>query len=131
LGQKPSTAGDVYSFGIMLLELLTGKNPTHESFIEGLNLTKWVKSAFPANVVQVLDPELLLLMSNLYHNGEPISPEIQYGCLITILWVGLSCTAESRDGRICIRSALHELISARETLLKSAPIDLFEKVQVD
>jgi serine/threonine protein kinase len=120
LGEKPSTAGDVYSFGIMLLELFTGKNPTHESFIGGLNLTKWVQSAFPTNMVQVLDPELLLLMSSLYHNGQLISPDIQHGCLTTILGIGLSCTEESRDGRITMRSALQKLKSARDTLFKAA-----------
>lgn len=108
----------------MLLELFTGKDPTHESFTGGLSLTKWVQSAFPANVVQVLDPELLLLMSRLYHKGQLISPDIQHGCLITILGVGLSCTAESRDGRISIRSALQKLKSARDTLFKpAAPIE--------
>lgn len=103
----------------MLLEFFTGKDPTHESFSEGLNLTRWVQSAFPSNVVQVLDPELLQLMSSLHCNGEePRSADIQQGCLTTILGVGLSCAVESRDGRIRIRDALHKLKSARDTLLK-------------
>jgi len=107
----------------MLLEIFTGKNPTHESFSGSLNLTKWVWSSFPANVVQVLYPELLLLMSSLYHDGQPISPDLQYSCLITILGVGLSCTEESCYGRITIRSALQKLESARDTLFKpAAPI---------
>ncbi|KAB1220289.1 hypothetical protein CJ030_MR3G019035 [Morella rubra] len=118
-GEKPSKAGDVYSFGIMLLELFTGKDPTHESFSGGLNLTRWVQSAFPSNVVQVLDPELLQLMSSLHCNGEePPSADIQQCCLTTILGVGLSCAVESRDGRISIRDVLHKLKSARDTLLK-------------
>ncbi|KAG6674545.1 hypothetical protein I3842_15G047800 [Carya illinoinensis] len=125
-GEKPSTSGDVYSFGIMLLELFTGKSPTHESFMGGLNLTRWVQESFPVNVEQVLDPELLSMMSELYHDDQSISPDNQHECLVAILGVGLSCTVESRDGRISIRDALHKLRSARDTLLKPGPIEKIE-----
>ncbi|KAG2666231.1 hypothetical protein I3760_15G047300 [Carya illinoinensis] len=125
-GEKPSTSGDVYSFGIMLLELFTGKSPTHESFMGGLNLTRWVQESFPVNVEQVLDPELLSMMSELYHDDQSISPDNQHECLVAILGVGLSCTVESRDGRISIRDALHKLRSARDTLLKPGPIEKTE-----
>jgi serine/threonine protein kinase len=131
MGEKPSTAGDVYSFGVMLLELFTGKKPTHESFIGDLNLIRWVQSAFPANVMQVLDPEMLQLMSSLYHDDKSISPDIQHDCLITILGVGLSCTVESSDARISIRNALHKLKSARETLFKPAPIENTEYIDLE
>ncbi|KAJ7958219.1 Receptor-like protein kinase [Quillaja saponaria] len=60
LGAKPSVAGDVYSFGVMLLELFSGRCPTHDRFKEGRDLTSWVQSEFPANIVQVIDPELPL-----------------------------------------------------------------------
>ncbi|GLJ09756.1 hypothetical protein SUGI_0115330 [Cryptomeria japonica] len=36
-----TTKGDVYSYGIMLLEMMTGKKPTSSIFIEGMNLHKW------------------------------------------------------------------------------------------
>ncbi|CAO2181571.1 unnamed protein product [Urochloa humidicola] len=43
---RATTKGDVYSYGVLLLELLTGKRPTDESFLEnGTRLVTWVKEA--------------------------------------------------------------------------------------
>ena len=43
-GPPPRGKGDVYSYGVVLLELLTGKRPTDESFLEkGARLVTWVK----------------------------------------------------------------------------------------
>lgn len=42
---RATTKGDIYSFGVVLLELLTGKRPTDESFIEnGTNIVTWVNA---------------------------------------------------------------------------------------
>ncbi|KAG8045530.1 hypothetical protein GUJ93_ZPchr0008g12234 [Zizania palustris] len=41
---RATTKGDVYSYGVVLLELLTGKRPTDETFLEnGTRLVTWVK----------------------------------------------------------------------------------------
>ncbi|KAJ0112258.1 hypothetical protein Patl1_02938 [Pistacia atlantica] len=118
LGEKPSTSGDVYSFGVMLLELFTGMSPIQESFSGELNLVKWVESSFPENVMQVLDAEL----NNLQHQGQSINPEKQNHVLIIIIGLGLSCTKDSPDRRISIREALRSLKTAKDTLMKQAPI---------
>ncbi|KAI3758837.1 hypothetical protein L6452_06409 [Arctium lappa] len=59
MGAKPSTKGDVYSYGIMVMEIFTGKSPTHENFVGGVSLKTWVQSAFPTDLDQVLDPDML------------------------------------------------------------------------
>jgi serine/threonine protein kinase len=44
---------DVYSFGVLVLEVLSGKRPTDASFIEkGLNIVGWV-CLFPTPVLAV------------------------------------------------------------------------------
>ncbi|CAK9182864.1 unnamed protein product [Ilex paraguariensis] len=118
LGEKPSTAGDVYSFGIMLLELFTGKSPTHESFVGGLSLKKWVQLAFPTNMEQVLDPELLSDIEKLCCDDQSISPEIRRDCLKTVIGVGLSCTSDSPNERISMRDVYHKLKCVKEVILK-------------
>ncbi|EAZ03175.1 hypothetical protein OsI_25328 [Oryza sativa Indica Group] len=52
--------GNVYSFGVVLLEILTSKLPVDEEFGEGMDLVKWVHSA-PARgetPEQIMDPKL-------------------------------------------------------------------------
>ncbi|KAF9681633.1 hypothetical protein SADUNF_Sadunf05G0022200 [Salix dunnii] len=120
LGLQPSTSGDVYSYGVMLLELFTGRSPTHEAFSGGLSIIKWVQSAFPANIEQVVDPELLLSIQDFQSDARFTSPEKQHECLISVLGVGLSCTVDSPDQRADMRDSLQKLKTARDTLLKQA-----------
>ncbi|KAI4345944.1 hypothetical protein L6164_013029 [Bauhinia variegata] len=49
MGSDVSTRGDVYSFEILVLEMLTGRRPTEEIFIDGEILHSYVKTAYPDN----------------------------------------------------------------------------------
>ncbi|KDO39646.1 hypothetical protein CISIN_1g0426622mg, partial [Citrus sinensis] len=56
---RVSTNGDVYSFGIMLMETFTRKKPTDEVFSGEMTLKRWVNDFLPISVMEVVDTNLL------------------------------------------------------------------------
>ncbi|CAM8949316.1 unnamed protein product [Rhodiola kirilowii] len=55
-----SRQGDMYSYGILLLEMITGKKPTDKIFKDSLNLHNFCKLALSESTfTDVLDPCLL------------------------------------------------------------------------
>ena len=54
-----STAGDVYSYGVTLLEILAGKAPTDSRFEDDIMLSEFFAQTFPERIERVLDPSLL------------------------------------------------------------------------
>ncbi|KAI3705430.1 hypothetical protein L1987_75667 [Smallanthus sonchifolius] len=61
-----SCSGDVYSFGILILEVMTGKSPTDDIFNEGLNLHKFASTALPDHVTDIIDVNIL----NVYQEND-------------------------------------------------------------
>jgi hypothetical protein len=108
LGGHVTTKGDVYSYGIVLLETLTGKKPTHDMFAEGMNLQKWVGSSFPNRVGEVVDKNLLST-----RNEE----DKELNCLSELINVGLLCTKESPEGRPGMIDIVDILQSTKETFM--------------
>ena len=59
MGSEPSSQGDVYSYGILVLEMFTGRKPTDGMFEDGFNLHNFVKAALPEKLEEIVDSELL------------------------------------------------------------------------
>nr|CAD1818938.1 unnamed protein product [Ananas comosus var. bracteatus] len=55
---RVSRRGDVYSYGILLLETFTRKKPTDRMFDGELNLRQWVSDAYRTRLFDILDANL-------------------------------------------------------------------------
>jgi hypothetical protein len=49
----------VYSFGVVLLEIFTGKRPTDSLFCNGLNIVNFMERNFPDQILDMVDAYLL------------------------------------------------------------------------
>ncbi|XP_019169249.1 PREDICTED: receptor kinase-like protein Xa21 [Ipomoea nil] len=96
-----STRSDMYSYGIMMLEVFTRIQPADEMFNEDLSLRSWVHNAFPTNISQIIDPNLLK------PDEERYDEKLQ--CALAIFEVGLKCSAESPRERMAINDVLPAL----------------------
>ena len=117
-----STYGDIYSYGILLLEMFTGKRPTDNLFQD--NLHDFVKAVLPERIIDILDPILLWereegetrmndITCNEGQNGSPNGKE----CLILILGIGVACSVEFPRERMNMGAVIIELHSIRQKLL--------------
>lgn len=114
-----STKGDVYSYGILILEMFTGKRPTDEMFRDGLSLHAFAKAALLGEVCQVVDPVLVqeVQASNnprIYMSIERRNRRFQkfQECLVLIIEIGLVCSSESPQERMNmgdVVSVLHKV----------------------
>lgn len=104
-----STSGDIYSYGILLLEMITSKRPTDKMFEADLNLHNFARIALPQRVMEIIDP--MLLTEDTYGNKMMES-------VISLVKIGLACSVESPNDRMNINTALHELHVVKKNLLK-------------
>ena len=116
VGNEVSTYGDVYSYGILLLEMFTEKKPIDNIFQDSLNLHNFVKAALLERIVDIIDPTLLCdreegetRVNDITHNkSQNGSPKIQE-CLTFILGIGVACSVEFPSERMNIGAVVIEL----------------------
>ncbi|PON95214.1 LRR-domain containing protein [Trema orientale] len=135
MGGEPSRQGDVYSYGILVLEMFTGRRPTDEMFKDDFNLHNFVKMALPERLDQVVDPAFLpredeeeqasTRSEETDDNYEAIEIDVGEGsislehrreirtnlhkCLVSVLEIGLACSLESINKRMNMGDVTREL----------------------
>ncbi|XP_031394844.1 probable LRR receptor-like serine/threonine-protein kinase At3g47570 [Punica granatum] len=125
-GAEVSINGDVYSYGILILEMFTGKRPTDNMFGDGLNFHSFAMAALPEQVLQIIDPVLL---------GESQNEDESRGirrsrrsherllkiqeCLVSIVEIGVVCSSEVPRDRMSIGDVAAALQAIQNKLLGS------------
>ena len=54
-----STKGDVYSYGVMLLETFTGRKPTYRTFVGEMSLKHWADQSVHCAVIEIIYVNIL------------------------------------------------------------------------
>lgn len=90
---KPSQKWDVYSFGLVVLEMVTGKSPVMQTNSSETDLVMWVESASERNkpVWYVLDPVLA-------------RDRDMEESMVQVIKIGLACVQKIPDKRPLMRS---------------------------
>ncbi|KAK1408616.1 hypothetical protein QVD17_40544 [Tagetes erecta] len=116
LGCEMTSSADVYSFGILLLEAITGKKPIDSMFNEGLSLHKFASMALPDHVTDVIDRNTLNVYQGMSgYNTEANAKKIEE-CLVSIVKIGVSCSMDSPAQRMDMGKVVHELRPILDTL---------------
>ncbi|XP_048547015.1 putative leucine-rich repeat receptor-like serine/threonine-protein kinase At2g24130 [Triticum urartu] len=112
LGGHPSARGDVYSFGVLILELLTGKRPTDVIFDEGLTLHDWVRRHYPHDVAGAVA-----------HAPWRRDGTVADMAVVELMELGLACTQHSPALRPTMADVCHEITMIKDGLAKHAGAD--------
>lgn len=113
MGSEVSIEGDVYSYGIILLEMFTRINPTSEIFKENLNLHNFVKEALPERALDITDPTLVQEVES--NAGQSRKCTIQ-DCLLMVYGIGIACSVGVPGERMRIADVAAKLCSIRDKL---------------
>ncbi|XP_058089363.1 probable LRR receptor-like serine/threonine-protein kinase At3g47570 [Magnolia sinica] len=120
MGGKASTHGDVYSYGILLLEMITGKSPTDDMFKDNQSLHRLAKSAFPEQVMEIIDPRFLFEDTEAIQDSENRNNlrNRMHDCLVSLVSIGVLCSAESPKERMKMRDVVMEMHAIRDLYLE-------------
>ncbi|XP_020997623.1 putative receptor-like protein kinase At3g47110 [Arachis duranensis] len=134
MGSKVSIEGDMYSFGFLILEMLTGKRPTDEMFKDGYDLRSYVEMSLPHDILNILDLTILHeeskqaatridedLIGLMHANAE--------NCLLSLSRVGLACSVESPNRRMSMVHVIQELNLIKTTIASDSLMEAEEPTQ--
>ncbi|CAM8928376.1 unnamed protein product [Rhodiola kirilowii] len=121
MGGNVSTQGDVYSYGILLLEMITGKRPTDVMFKDGVSLHTLCSSAVSrSSPMEILDLHLFEEMNDSLNNegNEASAEQTLQDCVVSIVEIGIACSVENPYERIDTGHALNALNKIKAKLFR-------------
>ena len=99
-----SMESDVYSYGVVLLELITRKQAVDPSFMEEADIVGWVRSLWSkgAEINEIVDSSL----------ERELFDSIVRDQVVEVLLVGLRCTEKDPNKRPSMRDVVKQLLDS-------------------
>ena len=130
MGNQVSTLGDIYSYGILLLEMFIGKRPTDEMFKNGMSIHQFTAMALPEHIMDYVDSSMFF-----EEDEEDVDDDVEEkqiieedfnvnvnsrikDCLISVFQIGLLCSKTSPNERIPTNVVVNEMKAIRDKFLK-------------
>ncbi|TQD68652.1 hypothetical protein C1H46_045815 [Malus baccata] len=110
---KITEKSDVYSYGVVVLEVLTGKQPIDPTIPEGLHVVDWVRRK--RGSIEVLDPSLLS------------RPESEIEEMMQALGIALLCVNSTPDERPTMKDVAAMLKEIKHEREEYAKVDMLLK----
>lgn len=110
---KITEKSDVYSYGVVVLEVLTGKQPIDPTIPEGLHVVDWVRQKRGA--IEVLDPCFLS------------RPESEIDEMMQALGIALLCVNSSPDERPTMKDVAAMFKEIKHEREEYAKVDMLLK----
>ncbi|CAL4964710.1 unnamed protein product [Urochloa decumbens] len=110
-GSSVTTLSDVYSLGILLLEMFTGRSPIDDMFVGSLDIHKYSEDALPDKIWEIADTTMWLHTdTNDNHTRKKIE-----NCLGHAFSLGISCSRKQPRERIPIQDAATKMHAIRDS----------------
>ncbi|KAM3714410.1 hypothetical protein ACB098_01G332300 [Castanea mollissima] len=113
LGKSASPKGDVYSFGVFLLEIVTGRRQTKVLIDEGSSLHEWVKSHFPYKMDPIFEHALDRCTPSVMPKEYT---KIWRDVILEMIELGLMCTQFTPSTRPTMLDVNHEMGQLKDYL---------------
>ncbi|KAJ8770822.1 hypothetical protein K2173_021737 [Erythroxylum novogranatense] len=128
MGSEASKEGDIYSYGILVLEMFSGRRPVDEMFKDGLNLRDFIRMAMPQRLEHIVDPILLETEATTRKNDNnavetnmklsSMKPKVQ-NCLLAVFEIGVTCSSELPNDRMNAGDVNRKLHLIRDAFMRN------------
>ncbi|XP_026436637.1 receptor kinase-like protein Xa21 [Papaver somniferum] len=130
MGGEVSTQGDVYSYGILLLEMFIGKRPTDYMFRDGLSIHDFSKMhELPEHIEEVIDSRLLMELREDHNDAEitnysilrnekrSIDRDTMRQILASIIQIGVKCSPVLPSDRCSMNEVVVDVQAVKNQFL--------------